>query len=321
MKRRLGASWLCLAACVAQAPPRRRVHDDAATEPHLVRQQQEDGHWSAVAGGGEAEADLRVTALCLLAGLGDGSTLRMGPQRASLKKAVLWLRANQDRQGRYRLRGDPDWALDHAIATYAVVEAMRLSCYRTLATDVRAATGALADQLVVARPAADQELRLWAEMIVASLRAIGQAQWAHNEAGTAVSMDLAADALAHALAALPPPPPATTLRQHAAQSLCDELAGRPSSPPDWQAAPLQDPLASFYALVALFRAGGEPFAAATRQLQQTLLATQQGAGERRGSWDPVGEFGARCGREGTTAVASLLLEVHFRYCRLLVVGD
>ena len=112
----------------------------------LKRHQDADGKWDCdsfpkhddpgsdpCSGIGNATHDVGVTGLALLAFLGDGSTLRSGPYKDVVKKAVHWLRRQQDpATGLFGQRTGHDFVYDHAIAAYAMCEAFGLSGYETL---------------------------------------------------------------------------------------------------------------------------------------------------------------------------------------------
>ncbi|HZN41442.1 MAG TPA: prenyltransferase/squalene oxidase repeat-containing protein [Planctomycetota bacterium] len=93
-------------------------HDDPGSEP--------------CDGAGNGVHDVGVTGLALLAFLGDGSTLRSGPHRATVKKAVSWLRSQQQESGLFGTSTSHDFVYDHAIAAYAMCEAFGLSGYESL---------------------------------------------------------------------------------------------------------------------------------------------------------------------------------------------
>jgi len=283
---------------------------------YCTRVQEPAGNWSAVRGGGREYADLRVTALMLLAQLGDGATLAwLDDTSRSLDKGVQWLRQQQDKRGRIALHTGPDWLLDHAMATCVLAEVLRTGGPAPLAEEVVAAVDALRMQLAATRRSPGAEMRLWCDMIVRSLRqavAIRAAKLGER----AKSVATAADALAACVAALPETAPRTP-RQEAAQCLRVALADAVGAAMGkaWLDDPLRDPLTSFYAYTALYLRGGDDWAEASKRIT-SVAARQLKEGEHRGSWDPVGEFGTENGRNGTTAAAILLLQVYHRYSRL-----
>ena len=74
----------------------------------------------------------------------------------------------------------------------------------------------------------------------------------------------------------------------------------------------------YYATLAMFQTGGEPWSRWNDSLKAVLLAHQVGAGEgsAAGSWDPRGHRAEIAGRLYSTALSILCLEVYYRYERL-----
>ena len=111
----------------------------------LRNHQDEDGKWDCDGfnkhddpasdlcdGPGNATHDVGVTGLALLAFLGDGSTMRSGPDKDIIRKGVNWLRTQQGADGLFGQPTSHDFVYDHAIAAYAMCEAFGLSGYETL---------------------------------------------------------------------------------------------------------------------------------------------------------------------------------------------
>jgi len=288
---------------------------------YTTRQQESDGSWSAERGGGRAIARLRVTALMLLAKLGDGTKVQpvadkwkgseLEHEPESLKQGLQWLRKQQDQKGRIALRSDTDWLLDHAIASYVLTEALRTTAWFELAPDACRAVEALRREVEIARPAPGPEVRLWCAMIARSLRAIAKDDKAEP---ARTGCRAAAVALAASLATLPAAV-ATSAREQAADNLRVILTGAEGRQPDaaWLEEPLRDPLTSFYAFVATWHRSGKEWTEARKRVNDRVLRQQVRVGEQRDSWDPVGEFGAENGRYGTTAAALLLVETYSSY--------
>ena len=106
----------------------------------LKNHQDEDGKWDCdefmkhdppadrasrpLEDAGEANHDVGVTGLALLAFLGDGNTMRVGPYKDNVSRAMKWLREQQEAET--GLIGDQighAFLYDHGIATLAVCEA------------------------------------------------------------------------------------------------------------------------------------------------------------------------------------------------------
>ncbi|MCA9001170.1 MAG: terpene cyclase/mutase family protein, partial [Planctomycetes bacterium] len=103
----------------------------------LADHQSPDGHWdvdeyfldnvrggtNCTEGAGIASQDVGITALALLAFLGDGSTTRNGEYKDVVTRGVRWL--NQQQDSDTGLIGEPighGYVYDHAIATLALAE-------------------------------------------------------------------------------------------------------------------------------------------------------------------------------------------------------
>ncbi len=69
----------------------------------------------------------------------------------------------------------------------------------------------------------------------------------------------------------------------------------------------------YYGTLALFQAQGPEWESWNRSLQRQLLARQRGDGGLAGSWDPDTMWGGYGGRVYSTAMATLCLEVYYRY--------
>lgn len=330
------AGLLLVSAVLAQAPPGRAGGRAVIVEPSplepAIGMQDADGHW----GGGEAGTDLRVTAWMLLAALADGSTLRSGPERENLKRGMRWLRRQQDGAGRFALRSDPEWLLDHAMATLAMAEAMQRSRQRSLGPDLERAIAALRRGVANMRPVADAELRLWCELVVRTARrcevrlltaamiepplpATMQRRWVP---GGFDAVDLGAATLSATLADLPAEVPslAPCARRDAAQYLRDVLAGRIADGEDlpavWNADLMVEPLATWYVLLAQWHRGPVGWRRAALGIGAAMRQPLPGVGG--GGREGAGAFGREHGRFGSAAVTALCSTLYYRYCKLAI---
>lgn len=73
----------------------------------------------------------------------------------------------------------------------------------------------------------------------------------------------------------------------------------------------------YYATLSLYQHGGPHWEEWNRQLQRQLLGTQIDHGEHAGSWGPNGKWCGYGGRVFSTAMATLSLEVYYRYLPML----
>ncbi len=76
----------------------------------------------------------------------------------------------------------------------------------------------------------------------------------------------------------------------------------------------------YYGTLATFQYGGEAWRRWNEQLRDLLVSEQVTSGPFAGSWEPRGEWGPYGGRVYTTAIATLCLEVYYRYLPLYKSG-
>jgi hypothetical protein len=74
----------------------------------------------------------------------------------------------------------------------------------------------------------------------------------------------------------------------------------------------------YYGTLGMFQLQGEHWKRWNKSLQESLLHTQRGDGDARGSWDPDKVWGAYGGRVYSTALSTLCLEVYYRFLPLYV---
>jgi hypothetical protein len=73
----------------------------------------------------------------------------------------------------------------------------------------------------------------------------------------------------------------------------------------------------YYGTLAMYQQGGEAWTRWNDRVRDQIVRRQQLEGHRAGSWDPDdSDYGARGGRIYCTALATLTLEVYYRFLRL-----
>jgi hypothetical protein len=80
----------------------------------------------------------------------------------------------------------------------------------------------------------------------------------------------------------------------------------------------------YYATLAMFQVGGEPWSRWNKAMQTAVVDTQRKDGDYglyKGSWDPVDPWGADGGRVYSTACLAMCLEVYYRYPKVFTGGD
>ena len=73
----------------------------------------------------------------------------------------------------------------------------------------------------------------------------------------------------------------------------------------------------YYGTFALYQWGDPHWSKWKKAIEAALLPTQRQDGNFKGSWDPVGPWGEDGGRVYSTAICAIILEVYYRYNRLL----
>ncbi len=318
----------------------------AAALVWLAEHQQADGRWDADRHGAGREqrvlghdrsgagvrADTGITGLALLAFLGAGHTHTDGPYADHVKRGLSFLMTQQRPDG--DLAGQASLfarTYCHSMATFALSEALALSGDERLHAAVSQAanysvqtqdptsggwryrprdagdTSQLGWQLMALRSASlagvptpssvDSQVNRFLGSVTAG-RFGGLARY---RPGQAVSRTMTAEALyCHQLQRNQLSPTAVS---EATAYLLGELPG--ASRPNlyyW-----------YYATLALYNVGGEPWARWNRALKSELIAAQSSDGQHSGSWSPETVWGGYGGRVYSTAMAAMCLEVYYRY--------
>ena len=326
-----------------------RNHQDADGRWDCDNFMKHDDPHARSEGGGSPMHDVGVTALALLAFLGDGNTISRGPHHVAVRHAVKWLKQQQQENGLFGTGESTHFIYDHAIATYALCEACGLS-HSTLMMPV-AQRGL--DYLEQHRnPEAawryglrdgDNDLSITGWCIMA------------NESGAHFGLNVPASARAQPIkwlesvmdtdgsygyttpydyARLPPDVSAGTTavglfcrfftdRHHnttnSMRKSADYILTRP---PVWsETAESIDVYYWYYATYALFQMGGRYWTQWHTKLQKAVIATQERdktLPSTYGSWNPTYDgWGSEGGRVYTTAMLTLTLQAYYRYSRLL----
>ncbi len=334
----------------------------------LKKHQDADGHWDAddfshhdtegepCDGEGSPTHDVGVTSLALLAFLGDGSTMRSGPYKETVKKAVVWLREQQQSSGLFGTDASHDYIYDHTLAALAMVEAYGLSNYKTLRKYAQrgldyleshrnpygvwryqpqdndndsSVTGwavmvykSAQDFDLVVNPQALVQCREWFDKVTDPITG----RCGYQKRGEPSSRH-AGD---HGMRFPPERGEAlTAVALMARYFLGQEPDTEPvmtlaadrilEKPPVWNENSGDiDHYYWYYATYALYQAGGKHWRQWTRRITPAVIKTQRMDGNYTGSWDPVGAWGDDGGRVYSTAILVLTLEAYYRYTRVFV---
>ncbi len=334
----------------------------------LKNHQDEDGKWDAddfakhdedgepCDGPGNPVHDVGVTALALLAFLGDGSTLRSGPYKDQVKMAVRWLREQQQENGLFGTDASHDFIYDHALAALAMIEAYGLSqsqllrkyaqkglnyleahrnpyaVWRYQPRDNDNDTSVTGWAVMAYKSAQDfkltvntQALKLceaWFDQVTDPVT--GQAGYSkRGEPSSRHEGDHATRFPANRGEAMT-----------AVALMCRFFLGQdPEStpimeksadailakPPVWNEETGDiDHYYWYYATYALYQMGKHHWNKWSKEINKAVVKTQRDDGNFAGSWDPIGAWGEDGGRVYSTATLVLTLEAYYRYSRVFV---
>lgn len=317
----------------------------------LALAQSKDGRWDCdywgggqehkIAGsdryGAGAQADTGVTGLAILAFLGAGHTHQHGEYQATVAAGLSFLMREQRNNG--SLAGEAKLFARmycHGMASFALSEAYAITGDKRLLPAVRLAV----NYIVAAQDprgggwryqpgdAGDTSQLGWQVMALKSAELAGIKLPATTQAGVERFLRSVSSGVKGGLASYQPGRPANVAMTAEALVCRQFMAYEPTQAAVSEAADYlvtQLPSADrmnlyyyYYATLALYPLQDARWSAWNAALQKTLLETQRTAGSDdrgslTGSWDPDTVWGSHGGRAFTTAIATLSLEVYYRY--------
>ncbi len=284
------------------------------------------------------EADTALTGLALLTYLGAGYTHVDGRYADNVGRGLDFLLSQQKGDGDLRGRSRVVGMYCHAMATLALCEAFALTGDARLRGPVeravafmvsaRAADG-MAWRYAPGAAAGDTSILGWVVMGLKSAKEIGIPIPEENSVrkGTLIWLEKVATGNAKGLACYQPSE-AVTPTMTAEAWVCRQFlgVGGPGAASSEAADFLQKHDSDrgpsnmyywYYATLALYQHGGEPWSRWNGRLRDKIVALQASAGHQTGSWEPDSSlYGSKGGRIYCTALAALTLEVYYRYLRL-----
>lgn len=317
----------------------------------LADNQERDGRWNPARhhGGKEdrvlgrdrfgagAQADTGITALALLAFLASGHTHQEGLYRENVQRGLEFLVRSQGSDGSLGGRATTyAFMYCHAMATVALSEAYGMTSDRRLEGAVRRA---IMYTVTAQNPTTggwrynvgdegDTSQLGWQLMALKSADLAGIPMPAHTRQGAIRYLSSASSGRFGGVAAYRPVE--SPSRPMTAEALaCRHFLGLQvdSRTTDEAAHYLLEELPGegkvnfyywYYATLGLYQAQGDAWERWNAALQRELLAKQQNKGALAGSWDPDTVWGGYGGRVYTTALATLCLEVYYRFMPLYV---
>ncbi|MFV1967214.1 MAG: prenyltransferase/squalene oxidase repeat-containing protein [Pirellulaceae bacterium] len=316
----------------------------------LVANQESDGRWNARSHGAGredrvrshdrqhagVEADTGITGLALLSFLGAGHTHFEGTYRKSVQHGLEYLIRNQTDDG--SLAGQATLFARmycHGIASLALSEAyvmtgdyrlkphVEIAAQFTVGAQIPATGGWRYQQ---GDPVGDMSQFGWQVMALTSAQRAGVEIPERTRARMARYLRSASTGASGGLVGYRPGDAAS--RTMTAEALaCRFFLGRHDSAGVREAVRFlmqetpQNGQANlyywYYATMSLFQAQGESWPRWNTPLQQQLLKRQRTDGSMAGSWDPDTVWGGYGGRVYSTGLATLCLEVYYRYLPVL----
>jgi len=307
----------------------------------LAAHQSDDGRWAvkdfdAKCGqcGGQGEfnrQDVAATALATLAFLGAGHTHRSdGPYRHTVARAIAWLTAQARDNGDLRGQGN---MYDQGMATIALAEACGMTRDASLSSIVERAVKFIASaqnvetggwryfpgeegdtsvfgwQVMALKSASMAHVAIPEELLNRAerwLERVGGGKYGGlcGYQGKNPSPAMAAEGMfARQLLGYAPTgdamiETANYLRLHLPDNSDPNMYY-------W-----------YYGTLALFQHQGTAWEQWNRAMRKAMLSSQDSEGTRNGSWPPRGQWGKQGGRIVETAMATLCLEVYYRYLPL-----
>ncbi len=285
------------------------------------------------------EADTALTGLSLLAYLGAGYTHVDGKYASTVGKGIEFLLRSQKADGDLRGPSQAVGMYCHSMATLALCEAYALTLDARLRDPVERAVAFLVrarsrDGLAWRyRPgAADSDTSIlgWAVMALKSAKTVGIPIPPDTQAGMFDWLKKVSAGREGGLAFYSFEPkgrnvtPTMTAEAWACRQFLE--VGGPGRPSDEAAAfLLRNPSDRgdynvyylYYGTLAMYQHGGDAWSTWNGRVRDQVVARQHTSGHKAGSWDPDDSpYGTHGGRIYGTALATLTLEVYYRFLRL-----
>jgi hypothetical protein len=283
----------------------------------------------------EGGSDTGVTALALIAFLGGGHThAGSGPHSEIVRRGLNWLIQVQGPDGDLRGEAGQGRIYSHAMATLALSEALAMTRDERLRDPAQKAIDWLANAQHEGSGGwryhpgqfGDTSVFGWAILALHSAEHAGLRVPPQSWTRASNWLPLVSSGPNGGLAAYQPGYEVSHAMT-AEALLCRQLLGLPRSHPAMDEA--GDYLLTrlpnlndyhiyywYYGTLATFQLGGAHWQRWNQRLVETLTATQNQTGHRKGSWDPLRPFGVDGGQVFSTATSALCLEVYYRYLPL-----
>ncbi|HWE40488.1 MAG TPA: prenyltransferase/squalene oxidase repeat-containing protein, partial [Isosphaeraceae bacterium] len=284
------------------------------------------------------EADTALTGLALLAYLGAGYTHLDGQYTDTVARGLEFLRLSQKPDGDLRGRSQAVGMYCHAMATLALCEAYALTGDPKLRAPVERAVNfllkaraqdGLAWRYAPGAPVGDTSILGWVVMCLKSAQEVGIPIAGATKQGVLTWLNKVAAGPSNGLARYQPWEKVTPTMTAEAW-VCRQFlgVGGPGASSREAAEYLLRGGAElertqfnlyylYYGTLAMYQQGGDAWTRWNVRTRDEVLRRQRLQGHASGSWDPdESQYGTHGGRIYCTALATLSLEVYYRYLRL-----
>lgn len=283
------------------------------------------------------DADTALTGLALLAYLGAGYTQADGKYAETVGKGIDFLLSEQKADGDLRGPARAVGMYCHAMATIALCEAYALTGEARLRRPVERAIGflvrsrardGLAWRYQPGAPHGDTSILGWVVLAFKSAKVVGIEVPATIPRGALGWLDKVADGAHKGLARYRPEKQLPSPTMTAEAWVCRQFLGI-GGPGPMSTEASQYLLAHsadkvpfdlyylYYGTLAMYQHGGDPWDRWNAASRDLIVSRQRATGHSTGSWDPdESEWARYGGRIYCTALATLSLEVYYRFLRL-----
>jgi hypothetical protein len=284
------------------------------------------------------EADTALTGLALLAYLGAGYTHQDGQHADTVARGLEYLRRSQGPDGDLRGRSRAVGLYCHAMATLALCEAYALTGDPKLRVPVERAVNflvkaraqdGLAWRYAPGAPVGDTSILGWVVLCLKSAQEVGIPIAGSTRQGIATWLNKVSAGPSNGLARYQPWEKVTPTMTAEAW-VCRQFLGLggPGASAREAAEYLlrggNEPERTqfnlyylYYGTLAMYQHGGDAWSRWNKKTRDAILHRQRLQGHASGSWDPdESQYGTHGGRIYCTALATLSLEVYYRYLRL-----
>ena len=282
------------------------------------------------------EADTALTGLALLAYLGAGYTQTDGKYAETVGRGIEFLLLSQKPDGDLRGKSRAVGMYCHAMATIALCEAYALTGDEKLRAPVEKAIGyiakarardGLAWRYAPGALSGDTSILGWVVMALKSAKEVGIDVPSTLQTGTLGWLTKVSSGAKGGLARYQPQEAVTPTMTAEAWACRQFLGVGGPGPASTEAAafllahgPRSDQYNLYYwyyGTLAMYQHGGDAWLRWNAQARDEIVRRQRPRGHPAGSWDPDDSpYGAKGGRIYCTALATLSLEVYYRYLRL-----